>query len=136
MTSRLKGLRKKNNLIVAEAAERSGIPRPTFEKWELLGVPEIVDYAVRIAGALGVEVCDLYEGGGGPNGLATSHHRPVPRCRPASSGGIGLGRALITYRRPSQRRRHDGFPLARPPSNGGGRAAISNVVASFLHGRP
>lgn len=66
MTSRLKGLRKKNNLTVTEAAERSGIPRPTFEKWELLGVPETVDYAVRIAGALGVDVRDLYEGRGEP----------------------------------------------------------------------
>ena len=57
--SRLKILRKKNNLTVTEAAERSGVPRPTFEKWELLGVPETVLYAVRIADALGVEVRDL-----------------------------------------------------------------------------
>ena len=63
LASRLKTLRKKNNLTVTEAAERSGVPRPTFEKWELLGVPRSVLYAVRIADALGVEVRDLYEGG-------------------------------------------------------------------------
>lgn len=61
IASRLKTLRKKNNLTVTEAAERSGIPRPTFEKWELRGVPRTVLYAVRIADALGVDVRDLYE---------------------------------------------------------------------------
>ena len=66
MASRLKGLRKKNNLTVTKAAELSGVPRPTFEKWELIGVPLAVLYAVRIADALGVEVRDLYEGGGEP----------------------------------------------------------------------
>lgn len=65
LASRLKNLRKKNNLTVKEAAERSGVPRSTFEKWELLGVPETVDHAVRVADALGVEVRDLYERGGG-----------------------------------------------------------------------
>ena len=64
LTSRLKILRKKNNLTVTGAAERSGIPRPTFEKWELRGVPRTVLYAVRIADALGVDVRDLYEGPG------------------------------------------------------------------------
>ena len=61
IASRLKTLRKKNNLTVTEAAERSGIPRPTFEKWELRGVPRTVLYAVRIADALGVDGPDLYE---------------------------------------------------------------------------
>lgn len=64
LASRLKTLRKKNNLTVTEAAERSGIPRPTFEKWELRGVPRTVLYAVRIADVLGVDVRDLYEGPG------------------------------------------------------------------------
>lgn len=58
--SQLKKLRKKECLTVSEAAERSGVPRSTFEKWELLGVPETVVYAVRIADALGVDVRDLY----------------------------------------------------------------------------
>ena len=61
VASRLKILRKKNNLTVTEAAERSGVPRSTFEKWELVGVPETVLYAARIAGVLGVEVRELYE---------------------------------------------------------------------------
>lgn len=65
MTSCLKILRKKNNLTVTEAAERSGVPRPTFEKWELRGVPRTVLYAVRVADALGVDVRDLYEDPGG-----------------------------------------------------------------------
>lgn len=65
LASRLKILRKKNNLTVTEAAKRSGVPRPTFEKWELRGVPRTVLYAVRVAGALGVEVRDLYEPGDG-----------------------------------------------------------------------
>lgn len=61
VTSRLKILRKKNNLTVTRAAELSGVPRPTFEKWELQGVPRTVLHAVRIADALGVDVRDLYE---------------------------------------------------------------------------
>lgn len=65
LASRLKILRKKNNLTVTEAAKRSGVPRSTFEKWELRGVPRTVLYAVRVAGALGVEVRDLYEPGDG-----------------------------------------------------------------------
>lgn len=63
--SNLLRLRQERGMTVRGLADASGIPFPTVEKWCQIGVPETVDYAVRIADALGVEVRDLYEPGDG-----------------------------------------------------------------------
>lgn len=59
-------LRQERGVTMRALADDTGIPFPTVEKWCQLGVPLAVLYAVRIADALGVEVRDLYEGGGEP----------------------------------------------------------------------
>lgn len=60
--SSLKMLRNKKYLSITDAAARAGVPRPTYEKWERLGIPRAVEYAVRIADVLGVDVRELLEG--------------------------------------------------------------------------
>lgn len=61
LASRLKILRNKNNLTVMEVAERSGMPRSAFVKWEFLGAPETVNHVVRVANELGIKIRDLYK---------------------------------------------------------------------------
>ena len=57
-------LRQERGMTVRGLSEASGVPFPTVEKWCQKGVPKAVDHAVRIAGALGVDVRELYEAGG------------------------------------------------------------------------
>ena len=52
-------LRRERGMTVDALAGRSGVPRSTVDKWGREGVPVAVEYAVRIAEALGVEVRDL-----------------------------------------------------------------------------
>ena len=52
-------LRQSRGMTIRALADVTGIPFPTVEKWCQIGVPKTVEYAVRIADALGVDVRDL-----------------------------------------------------------------------------
>ena len=61
----IKELRKLRGMTARELAEKAGVTQRAVFKWERDGTENMrLACAVRVADALGVEVRDLYEGGG------------------------------------------------------------------------
>lgn len=62
--SRIHQMREARGLTLRELAISSRMPVTTLDTWARRGLPEAVAQAVRLAGALGVRVEDLFGDGG------------------------------------------------------------------------